>query len=127
VLFVDFDGFKEVNDRHGHHAGDEVLRVVARRLRNTVRGSEEVGRYGGDEFVVACAVSDPVKVANLRARVEAVLAEPVHFDDGLWHPEASIGVAHADTADTASSLLRRADADMYRVKHAKARARRPER
>ncbi|HEY6532897.1 MAG TPA: GGDEF domain-containing protein, partial [Acidimicrobiales bacterium] len=119
VMFVDFDGFKQVNDRHGHHAGDEVLRVVARRLRNAVRGTEEVGRYGGDEFVVVCSDVEPLTVANLRRRVEAVLGEPVHFDDSLWQPEASIGMAFSLDEDSAAALLRRADADMYRVKNAK--------
>jgi diguanylate cyclase (GGDEF)-like protein len=118
-MFVDFDGFKEVNDLHGHHAGDEVLRVVARRLRGAVRGTEQVGRYGGDEFVVACTDVETETVASLLGRVEGVLAEPVHFDDTLWQPEASIGVALAVPGDTAAALLRRADAEMYRVKRAK--------
>ena len=126
VMFIDFDGFKEVNDHHGHHAGDEVLRVVARRLRNAVRGTEEVGRYGGDEFVVVCSDVSPETVASLRGRVEGVLGETVHFDASLWRPEASIGVAIAEDDDTVTSLLRRADADMYRVKKSKASRRRPE-
>ena len=120
VMFIDFDEFKRVNDRYGHHAGDEVLRVIGRRLRNAVRGSEEVGRYGGDEFVVACATSDRETIANLQDRVEAVLAEPVHFDDSLWHPAASIGVACSEPGDTAESVLRRADAQMYQEKRRRA-------
>jgi diguanylate cyclase (GGDEF)-like protein/PAS domain S-box-containing protein len=126
VMFVDFDGFKEVNDRHGHHAGDEVLQVVARRLRNAVRGSEEVGRYGGDEFVVVCSEVTAATVSSLHERVEAVLGEPVHFDDTIWKPEASIGLAYTEDGDTAASLLRRADTDMYRVKRAKRALRDPD-
>ncbi len=121
VMFVDFDDFKHVNDCFGHHAGDEVLRVIGRRLRNAVRGSEEVGRYGGDEFVIVCTTVDPATVANLRARVEAVLSEPVHFDDSLWPPSASIGTATSVPGDTATSILRRADAEMYRAKRADGR------
>jgi diguanylate cyclase (GGDEF)-like protein len=121
VLFIDVDDFKRVNDRHGHHAGDEVLRVLARRLRGAVRGSEEVGRYGGDEFVVACTSVDPTTVENLRHRVEAVLSEPVHFDDTLWSPSASIGMASARPGDTSAALLRRADAEMYRIKRERGR------
>ena len=116
VLFVDLDGFKHVNDTHGHHAGDDVLRSVARRLRNAVRSSEELGRYGGDEFVVVCRTDDPRVLADVAARIAGALSEPIRFEGGLWQPSASTGVAVAREGDDATALLRRADAEMYRTK-----------
>jgi diguanylate cyclase (GGDEF)-like protein/PAS domain S-box-containing protein len=120
VLFVDLDRFKLVNDEHGHHAGDEVLRAVARRLRNATRSAEELGRYGGDEFVVVCRTDDQRVLDEVASRVTAALTNPIRFEGGLWQPSASIGVAIARPGDDPADLLRRADAEMYRTKASRA-------
>jgi diguanylate cyclase (GGDEF)-like protein/PAS domain S-box-containing protein len=116
VLMLDLDGFKAVNDRHGHAAGDEVLREVARRLRRSVRERDLVARLGGDEFVVVLtglgAVPDAVE------RVETALAEPFGIADGVAAPlGAAVGVAvfPADGANVAD-LLAVADREMYAAK-----------
>lgn len=123
VLFVDLDRFKRVNDVHGHHAGDQVLRAVARRLRNAIRSAEELARYGGDEFVVVCLTHDQRVLADVAARVTRALSNPIRFEGGLWQPAASIGVAIAQAGDDPAALLRRADAEMYRSKAGRAAGR----
>jgi diguanylate cyclase (GGDEF)-like protein/PAS domain S-box-containing protein len=116
VGFIDLDRFKDVNDRHGHEVGDAVLATIARRLGHTLRESDHVGRYGGDEFVVFCPdTDDPGLVA---ARIRRVCDEPVTFDGGTWAPSASIGVALAEPGETVSDLVRRADQAMFSIKRA---------
>ena len=118
VLFVDLDGFKEVNDHHGHPAGDSVLRMAARRLAKAVRDGDHVGRLGGDEFVViAEPVADEQEVRALAASIHAALSEPIQLDNSAVTVGASIGVAIGDatTAD-AGDLLRDADLAVYRAK-----------
>ncbi len=121
VLFLDLDNFKLVNDSFGHHAGDELLRVVSRRLLNATRGSDTVARFGGDEFAVllenvACA-TDAYVVAE---RIAAALRTPIQVG-GASHPRearvgVSVGIAFAEPTSSASELIRNADAAMYRAK-----------
>ncbi len=120
VLFIDLDGFKYVNDNFGHGAGDEVLREVARRLRNAVRGQDAVARMGGDEFVVlvesGIAAATPATVST---RIFAALEPPVAFTGGTAQIGASIGVAeHPPLESHAERLIKRADAAMYEAKRA---------
>lgn len=120
VLFVDFDGFKSVNDNHGHGAGDAVLQAMARRLTDVVRASDQVGRLGGDEFVV---VAEPVRsvidAMTLADRVLEAVGAPLDVDDVVVHPAASIGVALAgDMSDVnGEGLVRDADLALYKAKH----------
>jgi diguanylate cyclase (GGDEF)-like protein/PAS domain S-box-containing protein len=116
VAFIDLDGFKAVNDGHGHEAGDEVLRQMGTRLRNAVRPRDDVARYGGDEFVIVCRQASAGAEQAVAERVGRVLVEPIRFGDGRWPPAASIGMARATPDDDTSSLLRRADQAMYEVK-----------
>lgn len=121
IHFIDLNGFKPINDRYGHAAGDEVLCEVARRLSELVRGEDVVARLGGDEFVLlqAAAAGDSA-VGGLRERLEAALTAPVRIADGVAVPvSASTGAAvfPADGQDLAT-LLRVADAEMYKQKAA---------
>jgi diguanylate cyclase (GGDEF)-like protein/PAS domain S-box-containing protein len=117
VIYLDLDDFKEVNDRLGHAAGDQLLQAVAARLQPLLRPGDTFGRLGGDEFVV---VSD--RIPNERAaigiaeRLEAALAEPFEFDAARIEVTASIGVAMGDSATDADRLLANADRAMYVVK-----------
>lgn len=118
VLFVDLDRFKDVNDNHGHQAGDVVLTTVAQRLVTTVREGDHVGRLGGDEFVV---IAEPVQgvedAMGLADRVLAALREPIDIGTVMVDVGASIGVALSDGSDlTADEVLRDADLAVYRAK-----------
>ena len=118
VLFVDLDGFKAVNDQHGHPAGDAVLVEVARRLVDLVRAGDHVGRLGGDEFlVIAEPVDGTAGVLELAARVVDALSEPIEVGTGTVRIGACAGVALAvDGHLTADELVRDADLAVYKAK-----------
>jgi diguanylate cyclase (GGDEF)-like protein len=117
VLFLDLDRFKVVNDGIGHSAGDELLRVVARRLLDAVRPGDTVARFGGDEFVVLCENLNEPDAAALADRVGERLSTPVSIAGRDVAVTASIGIVVADTAWTSpEDLLRDADTAMYQAK-----------
>ncbi|MEO7746439.1 MAG: diguanylate cyclase [Actinomycetota bacterium] len=120
VLFLDLDGFKTVNDTHGHGAGDAVLVAVARELLTQVRRADTVARLGGDEFVLVCPDTDAASAAALAARIVAGLARPPEAAEGGAPAAvtASIGTITLDggSATTATDLLRLADHAMYDAK-----------
>ena len=119
VLFIDLDDFKPVNDDHGHLVGDEVLRSIARRLRNACRDDAVVTRYGGDEFVVvARRLRSVAEVPVLVERIQSAVRGPVSTTVPSVRVGASIGVAIARAEDSASSLLERADRAVYGAKRA---------
>ncbi len=117
VLFVDLDGFKAINDLHGHGAGDDVLRDMAQRFRGVARGGEMVARVGGDEFVV---VADRVEGASsavaLGRRFIHVAEEPLTVNGTTFRLSASVGVALAGDASTAMGLVGEADQAVYQAK-----------
>jgi diguanylate cyclase (GGDEF)-like protein/PAS domain S-box-containing protein len=114
ILFFDVNGFKGVNDRFGHHIGDEVLRGLAERLRHTVRPADTVARLGGDEFAVMVEhVTDPTDVSMVAQRLHEMLSEPVEIDGRRLAVETSIGIS---IGDDPAQLLKEADAAMYRAK-----------
>ena len=119
LLFLDLDGFKAVNDRHGHAVGDAVLRAVAARLSAGVRPSDTVARLGGDEFVVLAEGTTEEGLVPLVDRLRTSLAEPVLVDGLSVQVGVSVGVAvsQAGEADPAG-LLQSADSHMYAVKRA---------
>ncbi len=123
VLFLDLDGFKAVNDTYGHDMGDTVLREVARRLTTGLRPDDVLARYGGDEFVAVCHVSDSANVDAIRERLILSLGGPIAFEGGTWPPRASIGAARPEPGDTPAMLLRRADHAMFEVKRARTSSR----
>lgn len=127
LYFLDVDGFKSINDELGHTAGDELLRQIAGRLREVVRGDDLVVRQGGDEFLLLSRVARerlPANVETVRERIEAVFETPFELDRRTLSVSVSIGVAvYPDDALDAETLVRRADDDMYRAKRSSGRAR----
>ncbi|OGA23895.1 MAG: hypothetical protein A3I02_08035 [Betaproteobacteria bacterium RIFCSPLOWO2_02_FULL_67_26] len=119
LLMMDLDWFKQVNDSYGHHAGDEVLVVVARRLENAVRKSDFVGRLGGDEFVVLLdGVHDRESVERIASKIISAVGEPIAITGGMRaNVGASVGAAVFDGGTaTKDDLIRRADEAMYQAK-----------
>jgi diguanylate cyclase (GGDEF)-like protein len=120
VLFIDLDGFKEVNDRLGHHIGDQLLWEIGRRLQGVMREGDIVARYGGDEFVVACEVSGKEAASQVAKRLLSTIAEPYALSGRDVEIGASIGVSIApvEAALGVDRLIRGADQAMYLAKSA---------
>jgi diguanylate cyclase (GGDEF)-like protein len=118
LLFLDLDDFKQVNDVHGHHSGDEVLRLAAERLVAISRGADQVARLGGDEFAIILAdVHRDDQVRAAEQRVRAAFVDPFVICDIPVSIGTSIGgVVWPEDGDTVNELVRRADAAMYRDK-----------
>jgi diguanylate cyclase (GGDEF)-like protein len=122
ALFLDIDGFKQINDRFGHQTGDDVLRQVAERLSGALRESDTVGRLGGDEFVIVldCTGPDAARPDEVAGRILAALRKPLALASSGHSPvtiSASIGIASA-VAKNAEGLLQHADIAMYQAKAA---------
>ncbi|MBL8521957.1 MAG: diguanylate cyclase [Betaproteobacteria bacterium] len=120
VMLIDLDGFKSINDQHGHEAGDAVLIGVATRLRTTVREADTIARTGGDEFIViAESAGSKAAIQALAEKVRIAIGEPLSWCGKTLRVGASIGVAlYPDDADHPAQLVRMADEAMYRVKEA---------
>jgi len=118
VVFIDLDGFKLINDAHGHGVGDEVLVETARRLQTVVNERDTIARIGGDEFVILVdRVVDPATVAALVARIERVVREPIACTGVTVQIGASVGYTVCDRQEERpEELLNRADHAMYGVK-----------
>jgi diguanylate cyclase (GGDEF)-like protein len=118
LVLVDLDHFKEVNDNLGHHAGDQLLRVVAQRLSDSLRTDDTVARLGGDEFGIILPSSQRDETVELLGRVRRELSAPVTIDHATLSVEASFGVCFfPDDAVSVEGLLQHADAAMYRGKN----------
>ncbi len=120
VLLIDLDEFKQVNDTHGHTAGDAVLRRVAELLDRSVRSSDSVARLGGDEFAVLMSrLPDGDGRRRARALERRLNRLTIEYDDGLIPVYASLGVVAFDGTEDALSLLKQADSAMYDRKRTK--------
>lgn len=118
LMYLDLDGFKDVNDRFGHAAGDEVLREGARRLAQQVRTEDTLARFGGDEFGVIVRQTDKASAEVLARRITETVSVPVTLSDGA---EASVGISvgvasYAPGVDNANALLAQADQALYQAK-----------
>ena len=119
VLFIDVDRFKWLNDSLGHAAGDELLKVVAGRLRHALREEDFIARFGGDEFVVLCPAVDEAEAESVAARLASNLSAPITIDAHELTVTVSIGIAYAPapgSGETPEGLVQDADAAMYRAK-----------
>lgn len=116
VLFVDLDGFKQINDAYGHYIGDALLVEVAGRVRSVVRASDTVARFGGDEFVLLADTAEPADAAALANKIIHTLEQPFFIAGHECQVTASIGISlYADGSDS-DLLVKNADAAMYRAK-----------
>jgi diguanylate cyclase (GGDEF)-like protein/PAS domain S-box-containing protein len=120
VVFVDLDGFKQINDVHGHAAGDALLVEVAGRLREHLRASDFVARLGGDEFLVVLEeVTDAAQVEIVARKVLGEMMKPYAIDGTQAHVTASVGISiYPDDASDALALMKHADTAMYAAKQA---------
>jgi diguanylate cyclase (GGDEF)-like protein len=118
VLFADLDGFKLVNDRHGHHVGDQLLVAVGERLTAVLRPGDTLARMSGDEFVILCEdLNGPSEVDELAARIQNALATPFLIAGIELDATASVGIAYSGRGDQLSEqILRSADTAMYQAK-----------
>jgi diguanylate cyclase (GGDEF)-like protein len=120
VMLVDLDGFKEINDSLGHHCGDELLRIVARRFERKVGSRGSVARLGGDEFASACIVSSSQELVVVAQELAETLFDPISLDGVTVRVGASIGVSISpDHGLSHSDLLRSADVAMYEAKRSR--------
>lgn len=118
LLLVDLDKFKDINDLHGHPAGDKVIRVTAERLMSACRGSDTVARLGGDEFaIIQTSIAFANQAEDMAHRLVSLLSEPINCGHGLVvKPSASVGVALITSADSEEQVISNADIALYNAK-----------
>jgi diguanylate cyclase (GGDEF)-like protein/PAS domain S-box-containing protein len=118
VMFLDLDQFKHVNDSLGHHTGDALLKIVALKLQKSIRSSDSVGRFGGDEFTIIMeGIRDTSEVSVIAQKILDAVSEPVVIGGYEIITSTSIGVTiYPDDSDNVDSLLKNADVAMYRAK-----------
>ena len=118
LMMLDLDGFKAINDEHGHLVGDELLATIGLRLCDSVRSGDLIGRFGGDEFVAILAGHHDDAVLEIQlARLRGCITDPVETSVGTLAVGVSIGVARSRDGEPADQVMARADAAMYAQKH----------
>ena len=116
LLMIDLDDFKDINDSHGHPAGDRILKGVAFKIKQTLRDSDFVARFGGDEFALILMKADALIASDMAWQLCVSLRKSRFLlDDIPVTVTLSIGVAEADVRDTEETLLKRADEALYRL------------
>jgi diguanylate cyclase (GGDEF)-like protein len=120
-MFIDLDGFKAINDQHGHDVGDQILQMVARRLEGMVRGADTVSRRSGDEFLfLMLEVEDEASATELAGRIAAKIRATHGIGGVNFDVKASIGIAmFPEDGSSAEQLLKSADIAMYAAKQQK--------
>ncbi|MBU0592866.1 MAG: diguanylate cyclase [Gammaproteobacteria bacterium] len=120
VMFLDLDDFKQVNDTYGHDFGDQLLKLVAERLRSSVRADDTVARMSGDEFIILIgSVENQEALTAVRQKIQQTLSEGFQIEEQLFRVRASIGIAlFPEDGDAPESLIRQADKRMYADKQA---------
>ncbi len=119
VMYIDIDGFKEVNDKHGHTVGDKLLIVLAERMSSLLREGDTISRVGGDEFIVLLVdISDKESVVSFLRRLLDVVSEQIFIEEFPINVSASIGVTFYPQTQSleAEQIIRQADQAMYRAK-----------
>ena len=117
VIMADLDQFKRINDRYGHLVGDEVLRITASRMLSAARSGTEIGRYGGEEFLMVLPDADLATARDVAERVRhRVGSDAIHSEEARIGISISLGVAQARRDDSVNSLIERADAALYAAK-----------
>ena len=117
VLFCDVDWFKDVNDKHGHAAGDEVLRIIAERISENIRQGDFAARFGGDELLVVLAgVHDAAEAMNVAEKIRLACREDIEMEGAIAQLTVSIGVAVARAGEPIDEVIAGADRAMYRAK-----------
>jgi diguanylate cyclase (GGDEF)-like protein len=119
IMMIDVDYFKQINDRYGHPAGDEVLRRLAHLMRSVVRGNDYVARYGGEEFCILLPVTSESQAAALAERLRRLYSElSIDWNGTLLQSTVSIGVADSRQAGTdLETLIKAVDTALYQAKH----------
>jgi diguanylate cyclase (GGDEF)-like protein len=120
LLLLDLDHFKQVNDRHGHLVGDEVLCAAVHNMKNAVRDIDLIGRWGGEEFIILLPLTNAATAQIVAERVHASMHKPVPSRDPSRHIRftASVGIAVSEPGDSVEDIFRRADDALYRAKSA---------
>ncbi|MGP8232825.1 MAG: putative bifunctional diguanylate cyclase/phosphodiesterase [Methylovirgula sp.] len=119
ILYLDLDRFKEINDTMGHTAGDAVIVEVSRRLRAVTRTGDLIARFGGDEFLIKLACTEPSEIERIVRRIAASLSQPVSVEGKVFAPTASIGAAvFPDNGLLARDIIKKADIALYEAKRA---------
>lgn len=117
LLMIDLDNFKDINDSYGHPAGDRILKGVALKIKASLRGSDFLARFGGDEYALILVKTDAEAATEVAWKLcEEVRASRFILDDATLSVTISVGVAEATEKDTDETLLKRADAALYRAK-----------
>ena len=118
AMFIDIDGFKAINDTLGHQSGDQLLQMIASRIKERIRATDTVARLGGDEFIVLLAnVQDRPAVTQIAADIVECVSKPFDLDIGVGRVGASIGIAmFPEDARSVKALVQVSDAAMYKVK-----------
>ena len=116
ILFIDLDGFKNINDTYGHETGDRLLSLAAERLARSFREEDIVCRFGGDEFVAVCRVCLHSDAVNIAKKIISMLSEPYVFNGSALQINACVGIAYRQANEGLEDLIHEADQALYAAK-----------